>query len=91
MVGVNSGVCSGGGSELRRTERSVARRARGLVVDRAESEEVGDGFVVGVAKGSSIRIREGRIGAGVTGELRTASRTGSNAGKGMIEASWMEE
>lgn len=77
---------------MRSTERSVARRVRGLVVDRAESEEVGEGFVTGPAEGSSIwiRVREENDGPGVLGELRTASRTGSNAGSGMIEDRVME-
>lgn len=86
VVGVNKGVWSGGGSEFRSTERSVARRVRGLVVDLVEpEEEVGEGFVAGPAEGNSIWIRVGNGGVGVMGELRTASRTGSNAGSGMIE------
>lgn len=83
VVGVKSdcGEGSGGGSSFSRTERWVARRVRGLCVVPAESEpeEAGEG----PEKWFAAAGRSRRNGSGlvcVTGELRTASRTGSNAG-----------
>ena len=67
------------GSELRRTDKSVALRVWGLAVDTAESEPVGDGFGAFEREVRSRCILDGRGLVCVIGELRTASRTGSNA------------
>lgn len=70
----------GGGSSFRSIERCVARRvAMGLGAETAESEpeEVGEGFGKELV-GSSRRKGSGLVW--VTGELRTASLTGSKAG-----------
>ena len=60
MVGVNKGVCSGGGSELRRTERSVALLVRGLGTEGRVSDEVGEGTGRGNEEEGSTFILEGR-------------------------------
>lgn len=70
---------SGGGSSFSNTDRCVARRVIGLGVGTAESEadDTGEGF------GKVFAGRSSRKGSGlacVTGELSTASRTGSKAG-----------
>lgn len=44
VVGVKSGVSCGGGSELSRTARSVARRAMGLIPAGVDSEGDGEGM-----------------------------------------------
>ena len=85
VVGVKRGVpreAGSTGSELRRTERSVALRVWGLAVEMAESEPVGEGFGALEREVRSRCIRDGRGLVWVTGELRTASRTGSKAGIG---------
>ena len=76
VVGVNRDcVGSGGGSSFNSTERSVARRVRGLGATTDDSE-MDDEEVANELEGSS--RRRGLVC--VTGELRTASRTGSKAG-----------
>lgn len=84
MVGVKRGVPRDGstGSELRRTDKSVALRVRGLAVEMAESDPVGDGLGPFESEVRSRCILDGRGRVCVIGELRTASRTGSKAGIG---------
>ena len=83
MVGVKRdcelGSADGGGSSFKSMERWVARLVIGLGADTAESEpeEVGEGFGKEL-EGSSRRKGSGFVCA--TGELRTASLTGSKAG-----------
>lgn len=67
---------SGGGSSLSRTERSVARRVRGLGADTSDVEP--DEVFGNDEEGRSRRKGSGLVC--VIGELRTASRTGSKAG-----------
>lgn len=80
VVGVKSDcdTGSGGGSSFSKTERWVARRVMGLCAgtDGSALEETWEGFgkvLVGRSSRNSVL-------AGVTGELSTASRTGSKAG-----------
>jgi hypothetical protein len=76
VVGVKSDCVWSGGSSLSRTERSVARRVRGLGAMTSEVDTA-DRF------GEDEEGRSRRKGSGlvcVTGELSTASRTGSKAG-----------
>ena len=67
---------------MSRTERSVARRVRGLGASTSNVEA--DEALGGDEEGRS--RRKGRGLVCVTGELRTASRTGSNAGIPDVEA-----
>lgn len=73
------------GSSFKSMDRWVARRVMGLGADAdaavSEPDEVGEGLGK-VFVGSS--RRKGRGLVCVTGELRTASRTGSKAG--MVES-----
>ena len=80
--GVLRASCGGRGSELRRTERSVALRVRGLGAEGTESDDDGEGIArrVWARGGMSMLMRAGRGRDWVLGELRTASRTGSKAG-----------
>lgn len=78
-----------GGSSFSSTERSVARRVIGLgacgTYDSAlEVADAGEGFAKEFAGRSR---RNGRVLVCVTGELRTASRTGSKAGIA-LRAEW---
>lgn len=66
---------AGGGSSFKSTERSVALRVSGLTTAAELCSAIAD-----ESWGSSTCIREGRGREEETGELRTASRTGSKAG-----------
>ena len=83
VVGVKSdwelGSADGGGSSFKSMERCVARRVAGLGADvDSELEDVGDGL--GSVLGGSSRRKGGSGLLWATGELSTASRTGSKAG-----------